>query len=73
MVADEDAPGRVIMQMGQNMTGPADSQSSDSQFTDSQSTDDAILVNLVTYQDQDRKSTRLNSSHIPLSRMPSSA
>ena len=23
--------------------------------------------------DQDRKSTRLNSSHIPLSRMPSSA
>ena len=29
------------------------------------------LVNLVT--NQDRKSTRLNSSHIPLSRMPSSA
>mgnify|MGYP003350078313 CR=1 FL=1 len=28
-----------------------------------------ILVNLT----QDRKSTRLNSSHIPLSRMPSSA
>ena len=24
-------------------------------------------------RDQDRKSTRLNSSHIPLSRMPSSA
>ena len=29
--------------------------------------------NGVTYQNQDRKSTRLNSSHIPLSRMPSSA
>ena len=25
------------------------------------------------YRDEDRKSTRLNSSHIPLSRMPSSA
>ena len=32
------------------------------------------LANLLTQQGmQDRKSTRLNSSHIPLSRMPSSA
>ena len=31
-------------------------------------------ANLALYQDSlDRKSTRLNSSHIPLSRMPSSA
>ena len=29
------------------------------------------LLNMTVYQD--RKSTRLNSSHIPLSRMPSSA
>ena len=28
---------------------------------------------LLTLLDLDRKSTRLNSSHIPLSRMPSSA
>ena len=28
---------------------------------------------LVNYSELDRKSTRLNSSHIPLSRMPSSA
>ena len=28
---------------------------------------------MLTYSAQDRKSTRLNSSHIPLSRMPSSA
>ncbi len=28
---------------------------------------------LLTWRDEDRKSTRLNSSHIPLSRMPSSA
>ena len=28
---------------------------------------------LFTFEDADRKSTRLNSSHIPLSRMPSSA
>ena len=28
---------------------------------------------LVEYQNQDRKSTRLNSSHLKLSRMPSSA
>ena len=38
---------------------------------------DAILEfyrpDLEALQDQDRKSTRLNSSHIPLSRMPSSA
>ena len=27
----------------------------------------------LRYWDEDRKSTRLNSSHIPLSRMPSSA
>mgnify|MGYP003348614230 CR=1 FL=1 len=27
----------------------------------------------IDYQSKDRKSTRLNSSHIPLSRMPSSA
>ena len=31
------------------------------------------LQGLVTWLPQDRKSTRLNSSHIPLSRMPSSA
>ena len=30
-------------------------------------------VEIVRYLDPDRKSTRLNSSHIPLSRMPSSA
>ena len=30
-------------------------------------------VNKITLFDLDRKSTRLNSSHIPLSRMPSSA
>ena len=35
----------------------------------------ALVVNLrfVIYAAADRKSTRLNSSHIPLSRMPSSA
>ena len=42
VVAEEDAPGRVIMQMGQKVAEPADSQSAD----------DAILVNLVTYEDQ---------------------
>ncbi len=31
------------------------------------------LKNLVSFYKRDRKSTRLNSSHIPLSRMPSSA
>ena len=31
------------------------------------------MVDLVTHRFIDRKSTRLNSSHIPLSRMPSSA
>ena len=30
-----------------------------------------LLANVI--EDEDRKSTRLNSSHIPLSRMPSSA
>ena len=37
---------------------------------------DAVRANLrdeVAAPSQDRKSTRLNSSHIPLSRMPSSA
>ena len=29
--------------------------------------------NMIAKSDLDRKSTRLNSSHIPLSRMPSSA
>ena len=33
----------------------------------------ALLMNLGNGKDRDRKSTRLNSSHIPLSRMPSSA
>ena len=33
--------------------------------------DSQVLV--LTARDRDRKSTRLNSSHIPLSRMPSSA
>ena len=33
----------------------------------------AITMPLVCYSAVDRKSTRLNSSHIPLSRMPSSA
>ena len=33
----------------------------------------APLPNGMTSEDRDRKSTRLNSSHIPLSRMPSSA
>ena len=32
-----------------------------------------VKVNGVTYQVTDRKSTRLNSSHTPISRMPSSA
>ena len=31
------------------------------------------LNNWLVYESLDRKSTRLNSSHIPLSRMPSSA
>ena len=31
------------------------------------------LLRQNVYYDSDRKSTRLNSSHIPLSRMPSSA
>ena len=31
------------------------------------------IVNALTQAELDRKSTRLNSSHIPLSRMPSSA
>ena len=35
--------------------------------------DPSVFSNRNTYQTQDRKSTRLNSSHIPLSRMPSSA
>jgi hypothetical protein len=38
VVAGEDAPGRVIMQMGQS--------------ADDQSAADAILANLVTYQEQ---------------------
>ena len=33
----------------------------------------AAYITTATQQDGDRKSTRLNSSHIPLSRMPSSA
>ena len=33
----------------------------------------SLPVRAVTYAMLDRKSTRLNSSHIPLSRMPSSA
>ena len=32
-----------------------------------------IETKFATYWSRDRKSTRLNSSHIPLSRMPSSA
>ena len=32
----------------------------------------AVII-VHNYQREDRKSTRLNSSHIPLSRMPSSA
>ena len=32
-----------------------------------------IISNRVSHKEIDRKSTRLNSSHIPLSRMPSSA
>ena len=32
-----------------------------------------IQINVDDEQVKDRKSTRLNSSHIPLSRMPSSA
>ena len=35
-------------------------------------TEDAVILN-PTHPASDRKSTRLNSSHIPLSRMPSSA
>jgi hypothetical protein len=31
------------------------------------------LPNYINIANRDRKSTRLNSSHIPLSRMPSSA
>ena len=34
--------------------------------------DDALFAAIKKYE-TDRKSTRLNSSHIPLSRMPSSA
>ena len=34
---------------------------------------DALLEVLNLFKTADRKSTRLNSSHIPLSRMPSSA
>ena len=49
-------------------------------FTEA-STGDSIAINPTYVQavfiapqgDLDRKSTRLNSSHIPLSRMPSSA
>ena len=33
----------------------------------------ALVERAVSLSDEDRKSTRLNSSHIPLSRMPSSA
>ena len=33
----------------------------------------AVFLVLTAFMMQDRKSTRLNSSHIPLSRMPSSA
>ena len=32
-----------------------------------------LMTDGGTHDDEDRKSTRLNSSHIPLSRMPSSA
>ena len=34
---------------------------------------DGLLPAFPIWDDVDRKSTRLNSSHIPLSRMPSSA
>ena len=37
------------------------------------SIDESILKDAETIMEKDRKSTRLNSSHIPLSRMPSSA
>ena len=33
----------------------------------------AALGKDIEFKNEDRKSTRLNSSHIPLSRMPSSA
>ena len=35
--------------------------------------DDIVYIDVDQFQSLDRKSTRLNSSHIPLSRMPSSA
>ena len=35
--------------------------------------EEPTTINVGTGEDVDRKSTRLNSSHIPLSRMPSSA
>ena len=36
-------------------------------------TQDALIKFMLAAPELDRKSTRLNSSHIPLSRMPSSA
>ena len=40
---------------------------------DSVTLDDGSMEITITPGKEDRKSTRLNSSHIPLSRMPSSA
>ena len=42
-----------------------------SQFAQQQSRASAFILSID--DEEDRKSTRLNSSHIPLSRMPSSA
>ena len=42
-------------------------------FTQHQSYNSIVYLGGSEWAERDRKSTRLNSSHIPLSRMPSSA
>ena len=49
-------------------------QSLNNLFKDAKDDDEESVANIeILLSEQDRKSTRLNSSHIPLSRMPSSA
>ena len=48
-------------------------QSSESAMSDASATAEKVRAALDSAGVADRKSTRLNSSHIPLSRMPSSA
>ena len=55
------------------LTGDGTNGAQNNTFLDSSTNAFSITRNGNPTQGSDRKSTRLNSSHIPLSRMPSSA